>query len=131
MPAYQSVRAAGMDVRAAVKSTIQLEPGRIVLVPSGFAIALLPGYEAHLRPRSGFATKYGVTLVNSPGTVDADHRGEVGALINLGTDVFEITRGLRTAQMIIARVNRAEWHEVQELPSTSRDSGGFGHTGSG
>jgi dUTP pyrophosphatase len=130
LPAYQSVGAAGMDVRAAVNSTIQLEPGRIVLVPSEFAIALPPGYEAQLRPRSGIATKYGVTLVNSPGTVDADYRGEVAvALINLGTDVFEITRGLRIAQMIIARVDRAEWHEVQELPSTSRDSGGFGHTG--
>jgi dUTP pyrophosphatase len=130
LPAYQSVGAAGMDVRAAVKSPIQLEPGKIALVPSGFAIALPLGCEAQIRPRSGLATKYGVTLVNSPGTIDADYRGEVGvALINLGTEVFEITRGLRIAQMVIARVGRAQWNEVKDLPSTSRDSGGFGHTG--
>ncbi|MGO8731947.1 MAG: dUTP diphosphatase [Terriglobia bacterium] len=130
LPAYESVGAAGMDVRAAVKSTIRLEPGRSALVPSGFAIALPPGYEAQLRPRSGLATKYGVTLVNSPGTIDSDYRGEVVvALINLGVEIFEITRGLRIAQMVVAPVKRAEWNEVQDLPSTSRDSGGFGHTG--
>ena len=130
LPAYESVGAAGMDVRAAVKATIRLEPGRIALVPSGFAIALPPGYEAQIRPRSGLATKYGITLVNSPGTIDADYRGEVGvALINLGTEVFEITPGLRIAQMVIAPVSRAQWNEVQDLPSTSRGSGGFGHTG--
>jgi dUTP pyrophosphatase len=130
LPAYESVGAAGMDVRAAVKSTIRLEPGRIALVPCGFAIALPSGYEAQLRPRSGLATKYGITLVNSPGTIDSDYRGEVGvALVNLGTEVFEITCGLRIAQMVIAQVSRAEWNEVQDLQSTSRDSGGFGHTG--
>lgn len=130
LPAYESVGAAGMDVRATVNSTIRLEPGRIVVVPCGFAIALPPGYEAQLRPRSGLATKYGVTLVNSPGTIDGDYRGEIGlALINFGREVFEITRGLRIAQMVIAPVSRAKWNEVQDLPPTSRDSGGFGHTG--
>jgi dUTP pyrophosphatase len=130
LPAYESVDAAGMDVRAAVKSTIRLEPGRSALVPCGFAIAVPPGYEAQLRPRSGLATNFGVTLVNSPGTIDADYRGEVGvALINLGTEVFEVTRGLRIAQMVIAPVNKVEWNEVQDLQPTIRNSGGFGHTG--
>lgn len=130
LPAYESADAAGMDVRAAVESTVSLEPGRRVLVPSGFAIALPHGYEAQLRPRSGLAIAHGITLVNSPGTVDSDYRGEVViALINLSTEVFEITRGLRIAQMVIAPVSRVEWNEVQHLPPTSRDSGGFGHTG--
>jgi dUTP pyrophosphatase len=130
LPAYQSVGAAGMDVRAAVKSAIRLEPGERALVPSGFAIALPRGYEAQLRPRSGLAIKYGITLVNSPGTIDADYRGEIGvALINLGTEAFEISRGLRIAQMVIAPVSRVEWNEVRDLPRTLRDGGGFGHTG--
>ncbi len=130
LPAYESIGAAAMDVRAAVKSTIRLEPGRSALVPCGFAIALPPGYEAQLRPRSGLATKYGITLLNSPGTIDSDYRGEVGVpLINLGVDVFEITRGLRIAQMVIAPVTKVEWNEVHDLSSTVRDSGGFGHTG--
>lgn len=130
LPAYQTVGSAGMDVRAAVESTLRIEPGRIALVPAGFEIALPPGYEAQLRPRSGLAFKHGITLVNSPGTVDSDYRGEIKiALINLGTEAFEITRGLRIAQMVVARFSRAEWNEVQELPSTARGSGGFGHTG--
>jgi len=129
-PAYQSSGAAGMDVQAAVLVPISLEPGRIAMIPAGFAIALPHGFEAQLRPRSGLATKYGITLVNAPGTVDADYRGEVVvALINLGTEPFEVTRGLRIAQMVVAPVSRAVWNEVQELPSTSRGSGGFGHTG--
>ena len=94
LPAYESVGAAGLDVRAAVKSTIRLEPGRSALIPCGFTIAVPPGFEAQLRPRSGLATKFGITLVNSPGTVDADYRGEIAvALINLGAEVFEVTRG--------------------------------------
>ncbi len=130
LPAYESVGAAGLDVRAAVKSTIRLEPGRSALIPCGFAIAVPPGYEAQLRPRSGLATKFGSTLVNSPGTIDADYRGEVGvALINLGAEVFEVTRGLRIAQMVVAPVSRVEWNEVQDLKPTTRNSGGFGHTG--
>jgi|SRR5208283_2179316 len=130
LPAYQSVGAAGMDVRAAVKSTLQIQPAGRVLIPCGFAIAIPPGYEAQLRPRSGLATKFGVTLANSPGTIDADYRGEVGVvLINLGTEVFEVTRGLRIAQMVIAPVSKVEWNEVEELQPTTRSSGGFGHTG--
>jgi dUTP pyrophosphatase len=119
-----------MDVRAAVKSTLRIEPGGRALIPCGFAIAVPPGYEAQLRPRSGLATKFGVTLVNSPGTIDSDYRGEVGvALINLGTEVFEVPRGLRIAQMVIAPVSKVEWNEVQDLQPTARNSGGFGHTG--
>ena len=130
LPAYESVGAAGLDVRAAVTSTVRLEPGRIALIPCGFAIAIPPGYEAQLRPRSGLATKSGVTLVNSPGTIDADYRGEVGvALINLGTDIFEISRGLRIAQMVVAPVCKVEWNEVQDLQPTIRNKGGFGHSG--
>lgn len=130
LPAYESVGAAGLDVRAAVTSTVRLEPGRIALIPCGFAIAIPPGYEAQLRPRSGLATKSGVTLVNSPGTIDADYRGEVGvALINLGTEIFEISRGLRIAQMVVAPVCKVEWNEVQDLQPTIRNKGGFGHSG--
>jgi len=130
LPAYESVGAAGLDVRAAVTATVRLEPGRIALIPCGFAIAIPPGYEAQLRPRSGLATKSGVTLVNSPGTIDSDYRGEVGvALINLGTEIFEISRGIRIAQMVVAPVSRVEWNEVQDLKPTARNSGGFGHTG--
>jgi dUTP pyrophosphatase len=130
LPAYESIGAAGMDVRAAVKSTLRIEPGGRALIPCGFAIAVPPGYEAQLRPRSGLATKFGVTLVNSPGTIDSDYRGEVGvALINLGTEVFEVPRGLRIAQMVIAPVSKVEWNEVQDLQPTARNSGGFGHTG--
>lgn len=130
LPAYESVGAAAMDVRAAVKSTIRLEPGQRALIPCGFAIALPAGYEAQLRPRSGLATKYGITVLNSPGTIDADYRGEVGvSLINLGLDVFEISRAMRIAQMIIAPVTKVGWNEVHDLQSTTRDSGGFGHTG--
>jgi dUTP pyrophosphatase len=130
LPAYETVGAAGLDVRAAVTSIVRLEPGRIALIPCGFAIAVPPGYEAQLRPRSGLATKSGITLVNSPGTIDADYRGEVGvALINLGTEIFEISRGLRIAQMVVAPVCKVEWNEVQDLQPTIRNSGGFGHSG--
>ena len=130
LPAYESIGAAGMDVRAAVKSTIRIEPGGRALIPCGFAVAVPSGYEAQLRPRSGLATQFGITLVNSPGTVDSDYRGEVAvALINLGTEAFEVSRGLRIAQMVIAPVQTVEWNEVQDLEPTVRDSGGFGHTG--
>src|ERR1017187_5870440 len=126
LPAYESVGAAGMDVRAAVLSTLRIEPGGRAVIPCGFAIAVPPGYEAQLRPRSGLATKSGVTLVNSPGTIDADYRGEVGvALINLGTEIFEISRGLRIAQMVVAPVCKVEWNEVQDLQPTIRNKGGF------
>src|SRR5947209_5685368 len=105
LPAYESVGAAGMDVRAAVMSTLRIEPGQRALVPCGFAIAIPPGFEAQLRPRSGLAASFGVTIMNSPGTIDSDYRGEVAVvLINLGTDVFEVSRGSRIAQMVIAPV---------------------------
>jgi len=130
LPAYESPGAAGMDVRAAVKSTVRIEPGQRALIPCGFAIEIPPGFEAQLRPRSGLATKFGVTLVNSPGTIDSDYRGEVAvALINLGSEVFEVSRGLRIAQMVIAPFSKVEWNEVQDLQPTARNSGGFGHTG--
>ncbi len=122
--------AAGVDLQAAVETAVRLDPGGTALIPSGFAIALPAGYEAQVRPRSGLATRHAITVVNSPGTVDSDYRGEIFvALINLGVEVFEVSRGMRIAQLIIAPVNRAEWHEVKELPSTSRGTGGFGHTG--
>lgn len=130
LPAYESGGAAGMDVRAAVKSTLRVEPGQRALIPCGFAIAIPPGFEAQLRPRSGLATNFGVTIMNSPGTIDSDYRGEVAVvLINLGTDVFEVSRGSRIAQMVIAPVSKVEWNEVQDLQPTARNSGGFGHTG--
>jgi dUTP diphosphatase len=131
LPTYETTGAAGMDVSAAIESTIRLEPGRTALVPCGFAIALPHGYEAQLRPRSGLASRSGLTLVNAPGTIDSDYRGEVQvALINLGSEVFEVTRGLRVAQMVVAPVTRVEWNEVQDLQPTARNTGGFGHTGS-
>lgn len=130
LPTYESAGASGMDVRAAVQSPLRLKPGRIALIPCGFAIAVPPGYEAQLRPRSGLATRLGITLVNAPGTIDADYRGEISvALVNLGSEVFEVTRGLRIAQMVIAPVSRVNWNEVETLQPTRRNSGGFGHTG--
>ena len=130
LPKYQSEFAAGMDVMAAVNTTLRLAPGEITLVPTGFAVAIPLGYEAQLRPRSGLAAKYGITLVNSPGTIDADYRGEImAALINLGSETFEITRGMRIAQIVVAPVSRVEWNEVDSLSATSRNEGGFGHTG--
>ena len=121
-----------MDVRAAIGETIRLMPGAIALIPCGFAIALPSGYEAQLRPRSGLASRAGITLVNSPGTIDSDYRGEVqAAVINLGQEPFDITRGLRIAQMVVAPVSRAAFDEVAELPSSARGESGFGSTGSG
>ena len=122
--------AAGMDIHAAVGEPLTLAPGAIHLVPTGFAIALPEGYEAQIRPRSGLAVKHGIGLINSPGTIDADYRGEVKvALINLGDAPFTIRRGDRIAQMIIQQVWRVRLAVVEELPDTLRQSGGFGHTG--
>jgi dUTP pyrophosphatase len=130
LPEYQSDGAAGMDVVAAVESSVRVEPGKIALIPTGFAIALMPGLEAQLRPRSGLATKHGITLINSPGTIDSDYRGEIMvAVINLGTEVFEISRGMRIAQIVIAPVERVRWQQISPLPSTSRGTSGLGHTG--
>jgi dUTP pyrophosphatase len=132
LPAYQSEQAAGMDLAACLPddAPITVAPGQIVKVPLGFAVALPRGHEAQIRPRSGLATKHGVTVPNAPGTVDSDYRGEmVVALINHGREPFEITHGLRIAQMIVAPISHAILVEVDELDSTVRGTGGFGSTG--
>lgn len=148
LPAYQSPHAAGMDLHAAVTDPITLAPGipghpgtpgtapaahpgpSIALIPCGFAMAVPPGYEAQIRPRSGLAVKHGISMPNTPGTIDADYRGEIKVpLINLGPEPFTVTRGMRIAQLIVKPVPRTQWLEVAELPPTSRGDGGFGHTG--
>ena len=131
-PAYQSAGAAGMDLRAAVsaESPLTLAPGTRALVPTGFSIELPRGHEGQVRPRSGLAIKFGISLINTPGTIDADYRGEVLVpLINLGDEKFVIHRAERIAQLVIAPVTRATIVEVAELSATSRDTGGFGSTG--
>jgi dUTP pyrophosphatase len=132
LPAYETTGAAGMDLRAAVAEDqpLVLRPGARVAVPTGLAIALPPGHEAQVRPRSGLALRHGVTLLNSPGTVDADYRGEIKAtLINLGEEDFHIRRGDRIAQLVIAPVEQATWRELDSLDETTRGAGGFGSTG--
>jgi dUTP pyrophosphatase len=132
LPAYETPEAAGMDLRAAVDNSapVTLAPGERGMIPTGLTIALPSGYEAQVRPRSGLAAKHGITCLNSPGTIDADYRGEVKViLINLGQEPFVIRRGERIAQMIVAPVTRAELKVVAELDGTSRGSGGFGSTG--
>jgi dUTP pyrophosphatase len=132
LPAYQTAHAAGLDLPAAVPEdhSLTLLPGRSALVPTGLMIALPEGYEAQVRPRSGLAAKHGVTVLNAPGTVDADYRGEISVLlINHGAEPFTIKRGERIAQMVIAPVARAELVAVRELSSTARGSGGYGSTG--
>lgn len=130
LPHYQTEQAAGMDLYAAVDASVQLQPGQNLLVPTGLAMALPDDHEAQVRPRSGLAAKHGVTVLNTPGTIDADYRGEVKViLINLGQATFEIQRGERIAQMVIAPVTRADMTEVEELPDTVRGTGGFGSTG--
>ncbi len=132
LPAYQSAHAAGLDLLAAVPegTPMILAPGKYALIPTGLTIALPPGYEAQVRPRSGLAAKHGVTVLNAPGTVDADYRGEVGVLlINHGDTPFPIRRGERIAQMVIAPVIQAELVPVTTLTETARGSGGFGSTG--
>jgi dUTP pyrophosphatase len=132
LPAYQSAEAAGLDLLAAVSedAPVILAPGKYALVPTGLSIALPPGYEAQVRPRSGLAAKHGVTVLNAPGTVDADYRGEIGVpLINHGDVPFTIRRGERIAQMVIASVVQAELVPVTTLSATARGTGGFGSTG--
>jgi len=130
LPAYESEGSSGMDIRAAVKEPVPLMPGDIRLIPTGLAVSVPPGYEAQIRPRSGLAFKYGIGMVNSPGTVDSDYRGEIGIiLINWGSELFMVKRGDRIAQMIISKVYRAEFEEANDLDTTSRGTGGFGHTG--
>jgi len=130
LPDYMSERAAGADLCAAVREQLTLLPGARALVPTGFSIALPSGYEAQVRPRSGLAARNGVTCLNSPGTIDADYRGEIAVLLaNLGAEPFVIRRGDRIAQMIVAPVERAAFDLVEELPPTARGDGGFGSTG--
>ena len=130
LPAYQSDLAAGLDLLAAVDAPVTLQPGERALVPTGLAMALPAGYEAQVRPRSGLAAKHGVTVLNTPGTIDADYRGEVKViLINLGEVPFTIARGERIAQMVIAPVLQASIREVETLSETVRGAGGFGSTG--
>ena len=129
-PAYASAHAAGLDLLAAVAESLTLAPGTRAQVPTGIAIALPEGFEAQVRPRSGLAARHGVTVLNSPGTVDADYRGEIAVvLVNLGQEAFRIERGMRIAQLIIAPVTRIRWTEAGQLPSTERAGGGFGSTG--
>lgn len=129
-PRYMTAHAAGMDLLADIPADLVLSPGERVLVPTGIAIALPDGYEAQIRPRSGLALKHGISLVNSPGTIDPDYRGEVGViLINHGNEPFVIKNGERIAQMVFARFVRGELQEVAELEETPRGEGGFGHTG--
>ena len=129
LPAYMTEGAAGMDLCADIAADMTLAPMARVLIPTGIAIALPMGFEAQIRPRSGLALKQGMTLVNSPGTIDADYRGEIQVIaINLGTEPIVIEPGQRIAQMVVQRVIRAEWQEVRELPSSERQAGGFGHT---
>lgn len=130
IPAYQTSLAAGMDVHAAITEPMLLEPNRVVLVPTGFALAIPEGFEAQVRPRSGLSTKHGVTVPNAPGTIDADYRGEVMvALINLGRTDFTVEPGMRVAQLVFAPVARADITEVSDLSPTERGAGGFGSTG--
>jgi dUTP pyrophosphatase len=130
LPSYASAGSSGMDLRAAVREEITLQPGDIKLIPTGMVLAVPAGFEAQIRPRSGLALKHGVGMVNAPGTVDSDYRGEVGIiLINWGPESFTIKRGDRIAQMIIARVYQAELMEAERLDETQRGPGGFGHSG--
>lgn len=130
LPSYETTHSAGMDIRAACLESITLQPGERVAIPSGLCFALPAGYEAQLRPRSGLALKHGITCLNTPGTIDADYRGEVKViLINLGEEPFTIKRGERIAQMVIAPVTQATWKPVDALAGTARGAGGFGSTG--
>jgi dUTP pyrophosphatase len=129
-PERATAQAAGFDLRARVDGSIELAPGERGLVPSGIAIALPDGFEAQVRPRSGLALRHGLTLLNSPGTVDSDYRGEICViLVNLGHEPVRIRRGQRIAQLVVQRVPHVAWEEVESLPETARGPGGFGHTG--
>lgn len=134
LPSYETAGAAGADLAAAIPSDapVMIAPGARALIPTGFRVALPAGYEAQIRPRSGLALKSGVTVLNAPGTVDADYRGEVQVLlVNLGAAAFEITRGMRIAQMVVAPVTQAKFDVVGDLDDTGRGRGGFGSTGTG
>lgn len=130
LPQYATADSAGMDLCAAITADIVLQPLARAIVPTGLAIALPPGFEAQIRPRSGLAAKSGITVLNAPGTIDADYRGEIGViLINLSDAAFTVTRGMRIAQMVIAPYTRSQWQQVESLDATARGAGGFGSTG--
>lgn len=130
LPAYMTAGSAGFDLPAALEAPVTIAPGAIVKLPTGFKLAIPPGHEGQVRPRSGLAIKHGLTLINSPGTIDSDYRGEIMvAMINLGQAAVTIRRGDRIAQMIIAPVLQVELVEIDELPASQRGEGGFGHTG--
>lgn len=130
LPAYETIQSAGMDLRANINEPVTIQPKQRVLIPTGLFIALPEGYEAQIRPRSGLAAKHGITVLNSPGTIDADYRGEIKVLlINHSDQAFEIKDSERIAQMVIAAYTRVEWEETDELDETTRGAGGFGHTG--
>jgi dUTP pyrophosphatase len=130
LPAYMTPGAAGMDLYAAVSDDVLIEAGGIVLVPTGLEVAIPDGFEGQVRPRSGLAVKHGISLPNTPATIDADYRGEIRVpLINLGREPFRVSRGMRIAQLVVAPVVRVTWDEVAELPATERGGRGFGHSG--
>ncbi|MBS1523511.1 MAG: dUTP diphosphatase [Bacteroidetes bacterium] len=132
LPAYETIHSAGMDLRADLESAVLLNPMERKLIPTGLHIELPEGYEAQIRPRSGLAYKHGISIVNSPGTIDADYRGEIKVLlINLSTEPFEINSGDRIAQMIVSKHEKVEWQQVEILNETTRGAGGYGHTGVG
>jgi len=130
LPRYMTPDSAGMDICAAVRADTVLDKGAIALLPTGLALALPRGYEAQVRPRSGLAVKHGIGLINAPGTIDADYRGEIGIILaNIGKAPFVVERGTRIAQLVIAQVTHAKWVPVEKLDDTARGHGGFGHTG--
>jgi dUTP pyrophosphatase len=130
LPQYMTELSSGLDLSASVVEDIVLSPGERKLIPTGIAVSIPPGYEAQIRPRSGLALHHGITLLNAPGTIDADYRGEIGLiLINHGENAFVVKRGERLAQMVICKVYRADFQEEERLDVTARNSGGFGHTG--
>jgi dUTP pyrophosphatase len=132
LPVYATAGSSGLDLIAAVESEVVLPPGGFAAIPTGIALALPEGYEAQVRPRSGLAVRHGVTVLNAPGTVDSDYRGEITViLVNHGRSAFSILRGMKIAQLVIGPVVRAEWHETERLDSTRRGTGGFGSTGTG
>jgi dUTP pyrophosphatase len=132
LPTPGSAGSAGIDLRAAVTANLTLEPGERALVPTGLALAIPPGWEGQVRPRSGLAIRHGISLVNAPGTIDSDYRGEVSVLlINFGQEPFTVRRGDRIAQLLLAKAEPIEWEEDDDLPGTSRGAGGFGSTGVG
>lgn len=132
LPTYATEQSAGMDLTAALEEAIELGPWERILIPTGLSIALPAGYEAQVRPRSGLALKHGVTVLNTPGTIDADYRGEIGVILaNMSKEPFTVERGMRIAQMVIAKHATVEWKVAEELDETERGQGGFGSTGTG